>query len=192
MQKQTNKIFKNMSKKFFCSSKATLFFSPPSITLQFVGYQAIFFFSSVFVCVCVCVCVCVSSPQHMEFLAHGSDLSHSCNVHAGSFTHCTRPGIELASWCCRNTADPIMPQQELPEHNLYFKSPAHNIATLQGLFELKSSCPFKPSQGKGPETTEVGDWSPLLLLLCQNLFLSFQDWCTIRKENKMGHTKVFM
>ena len=28
-------------------------------------------------------------------------------------THCARPGIELASWRCRDTTNPIAPQQEL-------------------------------------------------------------------------------
>ena len=28
-------------------------------------------------------------------------------------THCAGQGIELASWRCRDTADPIVPQREL-------------------------------------------------------------------------------
>jgi len=30
-------------------------------------------------------------------------------------THWARPGIEPVSWCCRQAADPIVPQQELLE-----------------------------------------------------------------------------
>ena len=63
-------------------------------------------------CVCVCVCtrVCVCFPfwttpvsydviwkslgQRLN-LSHICDLCHSCG-HAGSLTHCARPGIELA------------------------------------------------------------------------------------------------
>ena len=31
-------------------------------------------------------------------------------------THCARPGIEPATWCCRDTADPIVPQWPLLVH----------------------------------------------------------------------------
>ena len=37
-------------------------------------------------------------------------------------THCARLGIKPASWNCRGTADPILPQQELQEL-LFFFSP---------------------------------------------------------------------
>ena len=41
-------------------------------------------------------------------------LSHSCSK-AGSLTHCARLGIEPASQCSKDTADPIVLQWELPE-----------------------------------------------------------------------------
>ena len=57
-------------------------------------------------------------PTAYEFLGQGSDpscshdLSHS-HGNAGSLTHCARLGIEPASQCSQDTADPIVPQREL-------------------------------------------------------------------------------
>ena len=56
----------------------------------------------------------------MGFLGQGSDPSHSCDLHCicsnNTFlTHCARLGIESASWCGRDAADPLAPQQELLE-----------------------------------------------------------------------------
>jgi len=38
----------------------------------------------------------------------------------GPLTHCTRLGIEPVSWCCRDAADPVAPQQELLVHSVEF------------------------------------------------------------------------
>ena len=56
--------------------------------------------------------------RHMEFLGQRSDVSHSCS-NARSLTHCAGPGIESATQCFRDTANPISPQQELQV--TYFK-----------------------------------------------------------------------
>ena len=47
----------------------------------------------------------VSEPQLQATLQlwQGQDL----------LTHCARPGIKSVSWCFRDAADPIEPQQEL-------------------------------------------------------------------------------
>ena len=40
----------------------------------------------------------LAAPRHMEFLGHGSDLSHNCSLccgNTGSLTHCARPGSNL-------------------------------------------------------------------------------------------------
>ena len=57
-------------------------------------------------------------PRHMEFPGQGSDPNHGCHLwyscsNPGSSTHCARPGIEPASWCCRDAANSVVPQQEL-------------------------------------------------------------------------------
>ena len=55
----------------------------------------------------------------MEFPGQGSDLSHSWNDlscscgNAGSLTLCAGLGIEPASQCSRDAADPVVPQREL-------------------------------------------------------------------------------
>ena len=46
------------------------------------------------------------------------DLCHSCS-NPGSLTDCARLGIELASQCSRDAADPIAPQQELQDFLLF-------------------------------------------------------------------------
>ena len=48
----------------------------------------------------------------------GLVLSLTCHLHCscgntGSLTHCARPGMEPASWCCRDAADPVVLQSEL-------------------------------------------------------------------------------
>ena len=55
---------------------------------------------------------------HMEFPGQGSDLSRSCDPryscgNRGSLTHCAELGIEPATQCTRDVANPIAPQQEL-------------------------------------------------------------------------------
>ena len=48
--------------------------------------------------------------RHMEFLGQESDLSNSCDLHYSCGN--ARPGIESATWCCRDTTDSIVPQWE--------------------------------------------------------------------------------
>ena len=40
-------------------------------------------------------------------------LQPKLQVNTRSFTHCTGLGIESSSQCCRDTGEPIVPQQEL-------------------------------------------------------------------------------
>ena len=54
---------------------------------------------------------------HMELLSQGSDAAAVAAL--DPLTHCSRPGIEPVSWCCRDAADPVAPQQEL--QNGYFE-----------------------------------------------------------------------
>ena len=54
-------------------------------------------------------------------LYQGSDLSCTFNLHCsfsntGFLTHCAGQGMEPASQCFRNTADPTAPKQETPLH----------------------------------------------------------------------------
>lgn len=61
----------------------------------------------------------------MEFPGLGSDLSRSFDLHhscgnVGSITHCDRLGIEPASWCYRDAADPMAPQRELQGDYYYY------------------------------------------------------------------------
>jgi len=55
------------------------------------------------------------TPKHVEFPGQGSDpscrydLCHCCG-NTGSLTHCEGQGIEPASQCSRNAADPIASQ----------------------------------------------------------------------------------
>ena len=53
-----------------------------------------------------------------EFPGQGSDLSCNCDLgrscgNTRPLTHCTGPGIKPVSQCCRDTADPLVPQWEL-------------------------------------------------------------------------------
>ena len=62
----------------------------------------------------------LATPQYMECLGQGPDLSYFCNPccsfdNAGSPAHCAGPGPEPASWCPRDATDPISLQQELLE-----------------------------------------------------------------------------
>lgn len=50
---------------------------------------------------------------HKEFLGRGSDASHSCDLNAGSLTHCGGPGIEPVSHRSQEATDPIVLQGEL-------------------------------------------------------------------------------
>ena len=56
-----------------------------------------------------------AATQHVEFLDQGSDSSCSCDPchsrgNTRSLTHCAGPGIEPASWWCRDTTNSIVPQ----------------------------------------------------------------------------------
>ena len=60
----------------------------------------------------------LATPWHMEFPSQGSDRSHSCDLccscsHTRSLTLCAKLGLKLTSWPFRDTANPIVPQQEL-------------------------------------------------------------------------------
>ena len=72
-----------------------------------------------------CLFVCLAALWHMEFPGQGSDLSRSFNVccsygNARALIHCAGHGIEPASWCCRDAADPIAPWQELLKVAFFF------------------------------------------------------------------------
>ena len=61
----------------------------------------------------------LATPQHMEPLSQGLDLSCSCDLchdcgNARSPAHCAELGIKPVSQRSRDAADPIVPQQELP------------------------------------------------------------------------------
>ena len=64
---------------------------------------------------------------YMEFLSQGSDRTAFTTYAAAvavlnPVTHCAWPGIEPASWCCRDPDDPIMPQRELLIFFFFFLS----------------------------------------------------------------------
>ena len=51
---------------------------------------------------------------HMEILGQGLNLScTTAAVMPDPLTHCVGLGMEPVSWCCRDTANPIVPQWEL-------------------------------------------------------------------------------
>ena len=59
--------------------------------------------------------VTIVNTEDLRFSDRGSDPSHSwhlCQIHI-LVTHYARPGIEPASWCYRDTTDPVEPRQEL-------------------------------------------------------------------------------
>ena len=51
----------------------------------------------------------LATLRRMDFLGQGSNLSFSFEAAATQdpLTHCAGLGMEPASWCCRDTADPI-------------------------------------------------------------------------------------
>ena len=71
----------------------------------------------------ICIYFLWLLQRHMEFPGQGSDLSHGYDLchsfsNTGSLSHCTKLGTESACQCARNTADPVVPQQELPQIHL--------------------------------------------------------------------------
>ena len=65
----------------------------------------------------------LATPWLMAFLDNGSDPSCSCNLccscaNTGSLTYCAGPGIEPETQRCRDAADLVVPQQELPKADL--------------------------------------------------------------------------
>ena len=46
-------------------------------------------------------------------------LPYATGTTLDPLTNCTELGIEPVSWCCRDAADPIVPQQELFKSLLY-------------------------------------------------------------------------
>ena len=54
---------------------------------------------------------------HMQFPSQGSDPC-CCYNHTGSLTHCAGLGIAPVSQHSKDTADPAVPQQELPNLSL--------------------------------------------------------------------------
>ena len=57
------------------------------------------------------VLVFCDAPLHMEFQGQGPTL-HLWQ-HWILLTHGAGLGIKPASWCCRDTANPVVPQQKL-------------------------------------------------------------------------------
>ena len=60
----------------------------------------------------------LATPHHVEYPDQGLDPSCSCKPATAAamsdpLTHCARPGIEPASWCCRDAAGPIVLQREV-------------------------------------------------------------------------------
>ena len=94
--------------KWDANSSEALFVSSPIPHSSFcprflLSYFFFFFFSF------------LGAPRHMEFLGIRSEpcfhLCCSCS-NAGFFlTHCARLGIKPVSWCCRDAANLIEPQQ---------------------------------------------------------------------------------
>ena len=78
-----------------------------------------------------------ATPWYMELPSQGSDpihshkLSRSCS-NAGSLTHCARRGIEPASQCSQDAADPIAPQQELQHLAFQYWGKVHRTPHLSG------------------------------------------------------------
>ena len=76
---------------------------------------------------CVCCC-CFFFPSFFfrprgmwRFPGQRSDLSRSCDLYAAvavldPLTHCAGWGIKLLSQDSKDTADPVVPQRELPGH----------------------------------------------------------------------------
>lgn len=79
-----------------------------------------------------------ASPQHMQFPGQGSDPSRSCEWHcscgkARFFTQYAELGIKPESQTCRDTGDPVSPQQNpvTPQRKCLwagFRTPMHHMA----------------------------------------------------------------
>ena len=74
----------------------------------------------------------------MEFQGQGSDPSHSCDLShscsdARSLTHCAGPEIKLVSQCSQDTANPIVPQWELPLYLFKYDISPSETSKLQEL-----------------------------------------------------------
>ena len=61
----------------------------------------------------------LATPWHMEFPGLGSDLctvsTHATAATVDPLTNCASPGIKPRYWFRRDVADPVAPQQELPD-----------------------------------------------------------------------------
>ena len=65
----------------------------------------------------------LATPRHTELSGQGSDPGTVATYAAATavqflVTHCAEPGIEPASWTCREATDPVVPQWE----HLYLKA----------------------------------------------------------------------
>ena len=97
--------------------------TPNAITLPYYYYYFFLF---------------LAAPWHVEFLGQGSDPSCRCDLccscgNAGSFTHSAGPGTEPASQCCRDPADPVAPQWELPHCLLLWRNQAWRLGNTLDL-----------------------------------------------------------
>ena len=85
----------------------------------------------------------LAALRYMEFPGQGLDPSCCCDIHhscnnAESFNPLCQASIELASWFCRYTADPVVPQQELL---LWIFKKSFYRALLKGLFATFAKVP---------------------------------------------------
>ena len=85
--------------------------------------------------VCLFVFFLATLP-HVELLGQGSDLSLSCDLHhshgnsnAGSFNSLCPSGIEPASQCCGDAADPAVLQQKLQKPGIWDPSSLTGFST---------------------------------------------------------------
>ena len=94
-----------------------------------------------------------SAPWHMELLSQGSDWSCSCELsrncsNTGFLTHCAGLGITPKSQHSQDTADPVMPQWELPKtlsiFNVWLLTKRIHILKYQSTVAWKPHTLFLP------------------------------------------------
>ena len=120
----------------------------------------------------------------MEFLGQGSDLSCSCDLHsscnnAGSSTHCDGMGINPASQCCRDAADPIVSQQKL--QNQRFLNKKYGCKSQQEKKKIPTS-----SSTKRPMLLQMwfANHTPDERSVLGIHFKNSQDWVPIVSQQK--------
>ena len=94
----------------------------------------------------------LAAPWHMELQGQRSDPSHTCGLchscsNSRSLAHYARLGIKHVSQCCRNAANPVVPQQELWNIFLFW-------ALIRKTLILFYSFPFW--------STRASDWQGVL------------------------------